>query len=307
MPKVRLDSINDGYGGTAIHSRGDQFASPYVFQADGRTSGSVLSVTGLSGLGAHGGAGVEGWGGEAGAGDRPGVEQGVGVRGYGGPPRSRTGTPVAGPGVVGTGGYVRDGSGETPGAGVVGMGSGARARPRLESAGVGVLGVGSGVATSGLSVGGNGVVGHAGSTERGRYGAGVVGVSTGMRPSPEATEAVGVYGTSATGPGVAGVASGGITPDDRGWPGVAGSSGSGPGGEFSSVTGGQVRLVPSPAARLPLVGRRGDLWVHTRPGRQGGSQQAGVTLYFCVRDRGVAEWQRVLLDPVRLAGGTIAP
>jgi hypothetical protein len=232
-----------------------------------------------------------------------------GVRRDGGRAPARRGVRVAGTGVIGHGGPVRDASTELPGPGVIGVGSGARDPDPKTSAGVGIFGIGTTEsARPGSTVGGTGVVGKGNRSGRGKTGAGVVGVSSAIElPSAETTAGVGVYGESSSGPGVLGVWGGPIAVEKRGGAGVVGKSGSGPGGEFSSSATGQVHLVPSNATKFPIVGRRGDLWMHNHRGNAPRRRQPSASLYICVQDQPVVIWQQVLMDPTRFAGGTAIP
>jgi hypothetical protein len=234
----------------------------------------------------------------------------AGVRGEGGTARPRGRARVAGTGVIGLGGPVRDELGESGGAGVIGVGTGAQDPEPLTSAGAGVFGVGATSTRPQSEVGGTGVVGMAsrGRKGRGKVGAGVVGVASAIQlPSAETTSGVGVYGLSEAGPGVVGIAGGPIAAEERGAPGVRGESGSGPGGEFSSDETGQVRLVPSKETVLPTIGLRGDLWMHNHKGRASKLRQPGLSLYICVQDAPVVIWQEVMLDPTRLQGARQYP
>jgi hypothetical protein len=296
MTHVKLDKTNEAHQGTQIEAQAD-FFDEYVFRADAELADTGVIVDGLVGRGNDRGAGVVGLGGE---------EGGVGVRGTGGSSRQVGEVHMAGTGVVGTGGFVRKKSREFPGAGVIGLGTGSESPSPQESAGVGVFGKGAKATSPGSVVGGTGVVGVGSYSEQGRIGAGVVGISTAIQlPNPKETEGIGVYGYSETGPGVVGIAASNSL-DSRGDAGVVGRGDSGPGAEFSSDMSAQVHLVPSKDAKLPKIGRRGDLWIHYRPGRVRHGQN-GVSLYICVEDRGIATWQRVLLDSTRIAGGSDAP
>ena len=194
--------------------------------------------------------------------------------------------------MIGRGGPVDDRHRALRGARVIGVGTDFRDAGPEESAGVGVFGIGA-----------LGVVGN------GEEGAGVVGACGLIQiPNAKDTGSVGVYGSSGVGSGVVGIAGGPVTPDDRGFPGVVGAGGSGPGGEFNSEETGQVRLVPSKQKTLPTLGRRGDLWVQIRPGRKVSKlRQPALSLFLCVQDSPDVRWQKVLLDPARLKGGAIAP
>jgi hypothetical protein len=290
MADVILGAVNDAGNGTTIYARGEVYSDDFVLKAAVSMANEARRIDGVHGTGINSGAGVVGNGGQA-------------------APRGKV--HAAGAGVVGTGGSVREQSAESPGAGVIGLGTGALPPDPQASAGVGVFGLGATITSPGSGAGGVGVAGM-GSWGTGKTGAGVVGVSTTIQfPDPERTAGVGVYGESQDRAGVLGVGGGPVVVETRGTPGVIGLSGSGPGGEFSSDTTGQLCLVPSVESKLPTVGRRGDLWVHnTRPalgraGRKTRVQQSPVSLFLCVQDFPVVRWQRVLLDSVRIKGGTV--
>ena len=271
MPDVELGNTNTADNETTIEAQGDSFIGDSVFRADARTAEGRPRINGLRGDGIHGGAGAIGGGGN---------------------PQQTATVPAAGPGVIGRGGPVGDRHPGLRGAGVIGVGTDFRDAGPEESAGVGVFGIGA------FGVVGNGI-----------EGAGVVGAcGLILIPDAKTTGSVGVYGMSGVGPGVVGIGGGPINPEHRGSPGVVGSSGSGPGGEFDSEETGQVRLVPSKRKTLPTLGLRGDLWVQIRPGRAGSKlRQPSLSLFMCVQDSPDVRWQKVLLDPARLKGGTVAP
>jgi len=269
MSDVVLGVTNEADSQTAINSHNDFLGSESVFLANGGTPGVANKLNGLEGVGNNGGAGVVGQGGKPWQAKQP-LVAGPGVIGRGGPVDDREFPGLPGPGVVGLATDVRD--------------------PRPQD-------------SSGTGVYGRGVVGVLGQATG--DGTGVLGVVAEIElPDAKRRAGAGVYGESWIGPGVVGIAAGPSIVDEQGAPGVVGEGGSGPGGSFSSSLSGQVHLTPSASPSLPALGIQGDLWAHVDTSPLGERFRGAVSLYLCVQDVPDVRWQKVLLDPSRLKGGT---